>query len=135
MSKSVLDILLKNKIITQDQSDQVELQVNQTKKTSESVVQDLKFADEVQVTKAKSEAFNIPYVDLNEKDITNEILIIINADLQKAHNVVPFEISEGVVKMAMADPFDVPAIHMIERSLGGKKIDTTAVLPTVWDQR
>jgi type IV pilus assembly protein PilB len=82
----------------------------------------LKFADEIQVTKAKSEAFNIPYVDLDEKEITNEILIIINADLQKAHNVVPFEITEEVVKMAMADPFDVPAIQVIERSLGGKKV-------------
>lgn len=123
MAISVLDTLLNKKVITKDQFDQVSLQVTQTQKTPEQVVQDLKFASEVDVTKAKAEAFSIPYVDLDEKEITNEILIIIDANLQKAHNVVPFEVTEETVKMAMADPFDVPAIQSVERSLGGKKAE------------
>ncbi len=123
MAKSVLEILLKNKVITQDQNDQVELQVNQTKKTSEQVIQELGYANELEVTKAKSKAFNIPYVDLNETEITNEILILVDSNLQKAHNAIPFAVSEGKVKIAMVDPFDVPAIRVIEKSLGNKRAE------------
>ncbi|MFH1547585.1 MAG: GspE/PulE family protein [bacterium] len=130
MAKTVLDTLLQNKVITKDQFDQVMLQVNQTQKAAEQVVLDLKFAGEVDVTKAKSEAFNIPYVDLDEKDITNEILIILDANLQKAHNVVPFEITESSVKLAMTDPFDVPAIQVIERNLSGKKAEIFIAPPS-----
>jgi type IV pilus assembly protein PilB len=130
MAINVLDVLLKNKTIDRDQYDQVALQVNQTRKTPERVVQDLGFATEEQVTQAKSKAFNIPYVDLMNEEITNEELVLVDANLQRAHNAIPFDSSENSVKIAMADPFDVPAIQAIERSLSGRKADIYIATPS-----
>lgn len=139
MAKTVLDVLLGKKVITKDQFEQVNVQVNQTRKPPETVVQELGFATEEDVTQAKAEAFNIPYVDLANEEVTNEELVTVDADLQRAHRAIPFDVTNSTVRIAMGDPFDVPAIQAIERSVGQKKVEvhiaTQSAIQMMLDKR
>lgn len=131
MSK-VLDILLNKKKITPDQAEEVKLNVAKTRKTEEQTLVELGYANEIDIAKAKSEEFNIPYVNLNEVKISNEALNLIEPELLRTYQAVPFEDTTASVKVAMVDPFDVPAIQALQRTLpDNKKIHVHISAPSM----
>lgn len=121
MSSRVLDILLKNKVIDERKAEEVKVNVSRSGRSEEQVLQDLTYASDKDIAQAKSEEFNIPFVDLSTASVTNEVLNSVSADLLKVHRAVPFEDSGTVLKIAMVDPFDIPAIQALQRAVGETK--------------
>ncbi len=140
MSESLLDILQKNNVLDKEKAEQAKVTANKNQQPMEEVLLQLNLASEVDIAKAKAEQFKIPYVNLIELNIPDNVLGLIDGEMLKSHSAVPFEETAATLKLAMADPFDVPAIQALQRATsGGKKLDVhmaaRSQINTILDKR
>ncbi|WKZ31585.1 MAG: GspE/PulE family protein [Candidatus Dojkabacteria bacterium] len=99
--------------------------MTQSSKTEEAALLERNLVTVEDVAKAKSEMFNIPYVDLRAINIQDSVFSAFDIEKLKRYNAVPFEQSGHVIKVAMSDPFDVQATQALTQVLmtkGGGRI-------------
>ncbi len=58
---------------------------------------------------------NVPYFSLRKWRPSREILRTFTLDFIEAHRVVPVEVTGGMIKLAMCDPFDLKLLDRIEQ--------------------
>jgi type IV pilus assembly protein PilB len=114
MNKSILQYLVKNNLISSQNANAVEVERTRSSKTEEQLLKEMKLVSEADLVKAKSEIFGIPYIDLTTLEIPEQVLSDISVDNLRSYNAVPFERIGDIVKVAMADPFDIQAIQALE---------------------
>ncbi len=73
-----------------------------------------KLLDEEDLAKAKAAFFNIPYIDLRKTQVLPTILSLIPQESMNFYNVVPFEVKDRVLKVAIADPSNLAALEALE---------------------
>jgi type IV pilus assembly protein PilB len=112
-AKSVLGYLLDRKIIDLDIANKVRVEQSKTGKTEEEMLLELGVVEEVEIVKAKSKIFNIPYIDLESIKISDDVVSSLNIQNLKNLKVMPFEITDTEVKLAMLNPFDVQALQSL----------------------
>ncbi|MBI2356517.1 Flp pilus assembly complex ATPase component TadA [Candidatus Dojkabacteria bacterium] len=113
-TRSILQQLVTQGVIPADSVNKVEVERTKTSETEEQIIRRLGLVDEKALIKAKSDIFNIPYVDLTALEIPEQSLSEINVESLRKYNAVPFSHVENVVKVAMLDPFDVQVIQALE---------------------
>ncbi|MBX4191539.1 MAG: GspE/PulE family protein [Candidatus Doudnabacteria bacterium] len=73
-----------------------------------------RYVTEEDLTKARGLFFNLPYVDLRNKTISKEIIEIASRPTISTYKFIPFELAEGVLKVALTDPSDLSALEALE---------------------
>ena len=107
---------LQNKGLIDDASvRKVHVERSRTQKTEEAIIEELGVVDPEEIAIAKSEIFNIPYVDLKKTSINESIIAEVNIDSLNKYKAVPFERAQNHVKLAMQDPFDIQATQALQR--------------------
>lgn len=84
---------------------------------------DLVLEKEVVTEKALTQAFaeyaQIPYIELDPRDIPSDVLQMIPERIARQYNAVLFKIGDdGVQQLAMEDPDDVQAVNFIQKEIG-----------------
>ncbi len=75
--------------------------------------------DERTLTKLYSDFADIPYIELDPRDIPADILTRIPERIARQYNAVIFRIDpNGLIHLAMDDPDDVQAVNFIEKEIG-----------------
>lgn len=116
------ELLVNNKLITQDQLDEALLaQKEKGGKLSEIVVK-LGFIKENELASLLSEGLGLPLIDLKRFKIDYEIVKIIPLDVARHYQIIPVSRMGSTVTMAMADPLNIFAIDHV-KSLTGYKIN------------
>lgn len=83
--------------------------------------------DEETLTKAFADYTQIPFVQLDPRDIPNEVLTKIPERIAKQYNVVLFKIdADGLMYLAMDDPDDVQALDFIQKEIGENTVVSIA---------
>jgi type IV pilus assembly protein PilB len=114
--QTLLQYLENSGAITKEQSNAVLVErAKSPSKTEEAIIHEMKLTDDETIAKAKSEIFNIPYIDLKTLTISESIIAEVNVDSLKELRAVPFERGKDSVKIAMVDPFDIQATQVLER--------------------
>lgn len=114
--QTLLQYLENSGAITKEQSNAVLVErAKSPSKTEEAIIHEMKLTDDETIAKAKSEIFNIPYIDLKTLTISESIIAEVNVDSLKELRAVPFERGKDNVKIAMVDPFDIQATQVLER--------------------
>ena len=74
---------------------------------------------EKDLTKLYAQEIDVPFVELDARELHKDILKLIPQRIAKQYRVVAFDVDEdGVVFVAMEDPDDVPAISFLQKQLG-----------------
>lgn len=68
------------------------------------VVVDGRFADEEAVIRGKADFLGLPYVDLRDTKVPQEVLDLVPAQSMQFYSFVPFEVSDGSLSVALLDP-------------------------------
>ncbi len=58
---------------------------------------------------------NVPYFSLRKWRPSREVLRMFTLDFVSAHRVVPVEVTDGMIKLAMCDPFDLKLLDRVEQ--------------------
>jgi len=59
------------------------------------------------VTKALADQFGIEMVDIEGLEIPKEVIEMVPRELAQEHNIIPIEMHDGVLTVAMSDPLDL----------------------------
>jgi type IV pilus assembly protein PilB len=115
---SVVDILLRDHKLTEDQVSSLKFEALQTGNPLEYMLVSKNLVSDEDLTKARSEAYSIPFVDLNNTEISRDALILIDENTAKSHNALAFGFDGDKVKVAMVDPLDIQSMRFLEQKIG-----------------
>lgn len=120
ISDSLVEKLLKNADrVTPEQLASLHEQSVAEKKPLQDLVVQNNLIDEKDLTKLYAEEIDIPYIELNPKEIKREVLKLIPERIARQYNVVLFGIEEDKTKLlAMEDPDDIQAVSFLQKQLG-----------------
>lgn len=93
---------------------------------------------EKELTKLYADEIEVPFIELNAKDIKHETLKILPERIARQYNAVVFDVDDkGVQLVAMQDPDDIQAINFLQKQLGSNikiHITTASILQAALDQ-
>ncbi len=105
------DMLVSEKLITQEQLDRALEVKNESDKKLGEIIVELGFASEENVVKSLSNQLGVEIVSPSQYKISDEILAMCEGQLLRKHLMIPFEMAnDNTVRVAMADPMDINAI-------------------------
>lgn len=130
MSASILKYLQTNNLITAEDARKVQLEQTRSNKSEETILKELNIVSDVNIAKAKSALFGIPYVDLASMSVQESVLSEVPIDSLDKYKAVPFERGDTYVNLAMQDPFDIQAIQALQRRFpAGTKLNIYITTP------
>ena len=116
--KKFEQLLTQMKIVTPAQLESAKVESIKTNKPLEDVLSEKNIVSEEDIVKTKSLSSGIPYVKLLSIRVDLKVLKQLDKDYCEKHNLIPFELLEAQIKVAMIDPYDVQAIDYIEKKTG-----------------
>ncbi len=114
------EILIKNKLITQEQLNQaLEEQKKKGGALSEIII-GLKFIKESDLISVLSEGLNFPLIDLKRFKLDPEIVKLIPRDIARRYGIIAISKIGDIITLAMADPLNIFATDHVEAFTGYK---------------
>ncbi len=105
--------------VTPEQLARLHEQETAEKKPLQDLVIQGGLVTEKDLTKFYAEEIDVPYVDINPKEIQREILKLIPERIARQYRVVLFGVEEdGTKLLAMEDPDDIQAVNFLQKQLG-----------------
>lgn len=97
--------------------------LHEQEKTEKKPLQDLVIKSglltEKELTKLYADEADVPFIELNTKEIKRDVLKMIPERIARQYKVVLFDIQEdGSKLLAMEDPDDIQAINFLQKQLG-----------------
>lgn len=123
------EILYRHKLISKENLVKALNQSKSDKKRLGETLVSMKLVSEDLVTKAIGKQFGLKYVDLDDVNISNEVKNLISEDVMRKHSVIPLEMSDGVLKIIIADPLDLDTLDMLRFRLN-MDLDCCLASPT-----
>lgn len=123
-TKQFLDILVQEKIITQDLAQKYEIDsLQKNLPIDEYLVQNSEVSPE-DILKTKAQVLQIPWVTGASMPIAPQALALVPESIARQYLLIPFELNEkeNTLKIAMADPFDVQTIGFLQKKTGNRII-------------
>lgn len=117
--KTFLAMVGMHETIPADQLEALQQQGESSRQPLQALAIKQKLITDEELTRLFSEYTNIPYVEVDPKNITQEALDALPEHAARQYNAIVFEIDEnGTVHLAMEDPDDVEAVSFIQRHIG-----------------
>ncbi len=83
-------------------------------KDAETLLVEKKFVTEEDIAKARAALFELPFVDLKEREVPGEVVNIIPQAVAENYQLVAFEKAGDLVSIAIVDPSNYRAIEAID---------------------
>lgn len=116
---TIQKILEKTQAVNREQFEALKLESERSRRSLQDLVLQNKILEESELTKAYAEHANIPYIELDPRNIKRETLEKIPERIARQYNAILFQEDEdGLLHLAMGDPDDVQAVDFIEKQIG-----------------
>ena len=120
LKERLTDILINNKLISQEQLDQaLEVQTKKGGRLSDIIIA-LKFVKENDLISSLSQGLGFPLIDLKRFKIEAEVIKLIPVDIARHYQIMPISKIGDTVTLAMADPLNIFAIDHVQQFTGYK---------------
>lgn len=134
----VEELLSKNGSFTKEQLTELRDQEEKEKKPLQDLVIRNNLMTEKELTKLYADKIEVPFVELNAREIRLELLKQLPERIARQYNAVVFDVDEnGTKQVAMQDPDDIQALNFLQKQLGTDikvHITTTSLLQAALDQ-
>ncbi|MEM6473991.1 MAG: GspE/PulE family protein [Planctomycetota bacterium] len=117
------DLLLRSGTISLDQLSEAERVARDTSKGVGEVLVQMEYATPEEVAEAMAEFHKIPFVDLRQERIPDEVIELVPESVARENMVLPFKEEDGALRILIADPFDLETIEKL-RFILNRKIET-----------
>jgi len=112
-------ILKQGGILTESQLADLKTTAERSKRTLQETLIEDKVLEERKLAKLVGDYIGTPFVEIEPKDIPDEVLKRIPEHIARQYNVVLFAVDEdGAPMLAMEDPDDVQALNFIQKEIG-----------------
>lgn len=115
----VKELLLKGNKITAEQIKAAHETAGDEKLALQELVVKANLISEKDLTKLYAEEIDVPFIELNSKEIKREVLKLIPERIARQYDVVLFGVEDdGSKLLAMDDPDDIQAVNFLKKQLG-----------------
>lgn len=120
ISDSTIEKILKQGgILTESQLADLKTTAERSKRTLQETIIEDKVLEERELAKLVGDYIGTPFVEIEPKDIPDDVLKRIPEHIARQYNVVLFAVDEdGAPMLAMEDPDDVQALNFIQKEIG-----------------
>ncbi len=116
---TLIKLLTEKEIAPKDQLDALREEGSHVNRSLQQLVIEKQIITETNLTKLFAEYADIPYIELNPRDISHDILTKIPERIARQYNAIIFQVDDdGLVHLAMDDPDDIQAVSFIEKEVG-----------------
>lgn len=116
--KLVETILKKSDLVSKDQLSSLLAEIKDNHKTLQQTALDNSIITEKDITKLYGAEIDVPFTELNPKEIDREKLQVLPERIARQYNAIVFGHDENSNKLvAMADPDDVQALNFLQKQL------------------
>lgn len=119
---TVEQLLLKNDRVTQKQLDKIKDEQKQNNRPLQDLVVRNELVSDKDLTELYAKYADIPFVEINPKEVTKEVLLTLPEKTARQYNAVVFKIDGDTKHLAMEDPDDIQAADFIQKEIGPKYI-------------
>ncbi len=116
------DLLLKRGIISLDQLSEAAELAKATNKSVGDALVSLEYATPEEVTRAVADFHHMPYVDLREHRISDDVIEQVPESVARENTVLPYSSEDGAIRVLISDPFDMEVVEKL-RFILNKKIE------------
>jgi type IV pilus assembly protein PilB len=114
MSKSLAELLVKDKIISANHYAEASEAVVKGSKSYVRYLIERKYVSETKLLYYLSQKFGLPSINLAKFEISQDVLKLIPPELAKKNQVIPIQASKGTVVVAMCDPSDMSTVENLK---------------------
>lgn len=120
ISDATIESLLQHSnAVSKEQLAELKEESARSRRLLQDIVIQNRVMDEKQLTMAFADYAQIPFIEIDPRDIPQEVLNKIPERIARQYNAVLFKIDEdGTHHLAMDDPDDVQAVNFIEKQIG-----------------
>lgn len=112
-------LLTKSKRYSKEQLVELKEESTRSHRSLQQTALETEFIDEPTLTKLFAEYSDIPYIELDPKDIPSDVLAKIPERIARQYSAILFRIDDdGLQHLAMEDPDDVQALDFIQKQIG-----------------
>lgn len=112
-------LLTRNKLATLEQIAAFKEEAVSSNESLQNIVINNRITDEKGLAQLFAEYAHIPFIEINPKDISSEVLNKIPERIARQYNAILFKLDkDGTAHLAMDDPDDVQAISFIQKEVG-----------------
>ena len=110
------DLFVETGLLTPDKLQEVLALQNSTgnKKQIAEILVETGYLTDVQIQKVLESKYSIPFIDLYRTPVQTEMSRKVPDSMARRYTIVPVKISNNLLFVAMADPFDLQAIEDVE---------------------
>lgn len=122
VSDALVEKLLKTSTqITPEELDTLRQQAVSSKQSMQELAVKSNYISERDLTKLYAQEIDVPFIELNPKDIPLETLQQLPERIARQYKVILFDTDqEGNKLLAMEDPDDIEAVNLLQKQLGAK---------------
>jgi len=113
MGSNLGELLLREKVINQDQLKTAADYEKKNKVTIGSALVTLGHVSEEEMAQALSRQLGYPYIDLSQFEVYPDVINLIPVDIAKKHKIMPIHRIRSFLTMAMVDPTDLDVIENV----------------------
>lgn len=120
IDQKILAYLVDKGIISQKIADELRISAINSYRPIAEILLHKNIVDEDELLAAKAFVFNVPYISLQGKGISPDILALLPEPVARRYKIIPFELDRTTnkLKVAMPDPLDLPVIEFLEQKSG-----------------
>ncbi|MDD4889494.1 MAG: type II secretion system ATPase GspE [Phycisphaerae bacterium] len=115
---SIGELLIERGIITAEQLSEAEAVQRRQGSRLDRVLLEMGYVDETTLLRALGEQLSIPFVDLSAEQIDMAVLRSMPAKLVHRRGLLPLSKTNGTLRIATSDPFDVYALDELRMLMG-----------------
>jgi type IV pilus assembly protein PilB len=111
--REIIDLLLKEGVITQEMLNKGREETKRTGLTMEKALEKLGYITEEDVVKVRAAALGLPYMDLSDYNLDKELVELIPKNIAQKYKAIPLFKINNSLSVGMADPQDIVALDKI----------------------
>lgn len=116
---TILKLLTNSGIVTEEQINVLKEEGEHSNRSLQELVVVNRLLDEPALTRLFADYAEIPYIELDPKEVSTEIMQKIPERIARQYNAVVFKVDDdGTAHLAMDDPDDVQALDFIKKEIG-----------------
>ncbi len=130
-NQTLSDILLAEKLLTQEQFNDIKVKSATQNISEDSLITSLNIIPEAKLAEAKAKLLNIPYISLEDTSFSPQALEYISRAVAERFSLIPFMYDDKMklLSVAMSNPVDLDALSFIQQKTG-LTIKTFAAAPS-----
>lgn len=112
------DILLTQGLLSQAQVTSLKLESQRSGQATEALISKQNLVPPAKIASAKAQILGVPFISLQGKTFTSEVLNSVPETVARRYHLIPFEKKGNQLFVAMLDPLDLQVIQFIEKRSG-----------------